>query len=319
MPRASPPSTTPTASTSTTSDVVADDEDGVRLQVVLARAGVASRRASEELIAQGRVQVDGETVDRPGLKIDPATAVVTVDGGRVEVDPDRVHLLLNKPRGVLSTMDDPQGRPTVADLLTDRPERLFHVGRLDADSEGLLLFTNDGDLAHRLMHPSFGVTKTYLAEVPAPIPRDLGARLKAGVELDDGPVRVDSFRVIATKGDVAQVEVVLHEGRNHIVRRMLAAVGHPVSRLVRTKIGPIVLGDLRAGRTRELRKDELAALHRAIDDRTGTATPRPDTAPRPGGPGASGRTSEKPPPRPPRPKGAKGSKSSKVSGPRRRP
>lgn len=291
-------------------------DDGVRLQVVLARAGVASRRASEELIAQGRVQVDGETVDRPGLKIDPATAVVTVDGDRVEVDPERVHLLLNKPRGVLSTMDDPQGRPTVADLLTDRPERLFHVGRLDADSEGLLLFTNDGDLAHRLMHPAFGVTKTYLAEVPAPIPRDLGNRLRAGVHLDDGPVKVDSFRVIATKGDVAQVEVVLHEGRNHIVRRMLAAVGHPVSRLVRTKIGPVVLGDLRAGTTRELRKDELAALHRAIDERSTIVPPR-DTSPRPGGPGASGRVSEKPP-RPPRGKSGGSGQARKTGRPRSR-
>ena len=281
---------------STDQPPVGEESDGVRLQVVLARAGVASRRASEELIAHGRVQVDGEVVERPGLKIDPATAVVTVDGDRVEVDPDRVHLLLNKPRGVLSTMADPQGRPTVADLLGDRPERLFHVGRLDADSEGLLLFTNDGDLAHRLMHPAFGVSKTYLAEVPAPIPRDLGARLRAGVELDDGPVAVDSFRVVQVHGATAQVEVVLHEGRNHIVRRMLAAVGHPVSRLVRTKIGPVVLGDLRVGGTRLLRTDELAALHRAIEQTT--TSPRAD-APRPGGPGASGRVSETLP-RPPR-------------------
>lgn len=239
----------------------------VRLQALLAKAGVASRRAAEELIQMGRVTVGGEVVTRLGTKVDPTTARVEVDGDRIEVDPTRVHLVLNKPRGMLSTMADPQGRPCLADVVGDRVERLFHVGRLDADSEGLILLTNDGDLAHQLMHPSFGVGKTYLAEVPAPVRRDLGQQLRAGIELADGPVAVDSFRVVQTvdgpSGPRAQVEVVLHEGRNHIVRRMLAAVGYPVSRLVRTRIGPVALGDLRAGAVRPLRADELAELHAA--------------------------------------------------------
>jgi len=163
---------------------------------------------------------------------------------------------------VLSAMSDSRGRPTVGDLVADRPERLFHVGRLDADSEGLLLLTNDGDLAHRLMHPSFGVLKTYLATVPGPVAKDVGRRLRAGVELEDGPVRVDGFRVVQTQGKQAIVEVVLHEGRKHIVRRLLDAVEHPVSRLVRTRIGPVQLGGQRAGTLRPLTRAEVADLYR---------------------------------------------------------
>ena len=165
------------------------------------------------------------------------TAEIRVDGDRVTVRDDLVYLVLNKPRGVLSAMSDDRGRPTVGDLVADREERLFHVGRLDADSEGLLLLTNDGELAHRLMHPSYGVTKTYLATVPGPVGKAVGRQLRAGVQLDDGPVTVDSFRVVQAEGDQAIVEVVLHEGRKHIVRRLLAEVGHPVSRLVRTRSG----------------------------------------------------------------------------------
>jgi 23S rRNA pseudouridine2605 synthase len=242
--------------------------EGVRLQKVLAAAGLGSRRACEELIAAGRVSVDGRRVDEMGTRVDPGIAVIRVDGDVINVREDLVYLALNKPRGVLSAMSDDRGRPTLTDLLAGRDpqERLFHVGRLDADSEGLLLLTNDGALAHRLMHPSFGVAKTYLATVGAPIGRDVTRRLRAGVVLDDGPASVDSFRVVQTSGPRAIVEVVLHEGRKHIVRRLLAEVGHPVQRLVRTAIGPVHLGGQRAGTVRPLTREELAGLHRLLDD-----------------------------------------------------
>jgi len=249
----------------TDSGASAGGERGVRLQKVLAAAGIGSRRACEELIAAGRVRVDGAPVLHMGLRVDPLTAVIEVDGDRINVRGDLVYLALNKPRGVLSAMSDDRGRRTVADLVADRPERLFHVGRLDADTEGLLLLTNDGELAHRLMHPGFGVSKTYLATVPAPVPKSLARRLRAGIELEDGPVRVDAFRLVQEQGTRAIVEVVLHEGRNHIVRRLLAEVGQPVERLVRTAIGPVQLGGQRAGTTRELTRAELAALHRLVD------------------------------------------------------
>lgn len=244
----------------------------VRLQKVLAAAGIGSRRACEALIDEGRVEVDGRIVREQGVRIDPVTAVVRVDGERIAVAPGQVHLMANKPRGTVSTMSDPQGRRTLADLVADRPERLFHVGRLDTDTEGLIVLTNDGDLAHRLAHPSYGVRKTYVAEITGRPPRDLGRRLRDGVALDDGPVRVDSFRVLdalATPGRGREsrtlVEVVLHEGRNRIVRRMFDAVGHPVVRLGRTHFGPLALGDLAPGRTRELTRAELAALYAAVD------------------------------------------------------
>ena len=241
------------------------NDQGVRLQKVLAAAGIGSRRVCEDLIAAGRVSVDGVQVQEMGLRVDPATAIVHVDGARINVRDDLVYLALNKPRGVLSAMTDDRGRKTVGDLVADRSERLFHVGRLDADSEGLLLLTNDGDLAHRLMHPSFGVAKTYLATVPAPIGRTVARQLRDGVDLEDGPVHVDSFRVVQTSGGRAIVEVVLHEGRKHIVRRLLDAVGHPVQRLVRTSIGPVRLGGQRAGSLRELTREELAGLHQLVD------------------------------------------------------
>jgi 23S rRNA pseudouridine2605 synthase len=241
-----------------------DHPDGIRLQKVLSQAGIASRRAAEELIAEGRVTVDGEVVEQMGRRIDPAVAVVRVDGARVELREGVVHLVLNKPRGMLSTMADDRGRPCVGDLVAGRDDRLFHVGRLDADTEGLLLLTNDGELGHRLMHPSFEVSKTYLAEVPGPVPRDLGRRLREGVELADGPVRVDSFRVLDSFGAKAMVELVLHEGRKHVVRRLLDEVGHPVRRLVRTGIGEVVLGNQRPGRMRPLTRPELGSLYRAV-------------------------------------------------------
>ena len=241
--------------------------DGVRLQKVLAQAGVASRRAAEELIAAGRVSVDGKVVREMGRRVDPETAVVHVDGGRISLRDDVVHLALNKPFGMLSTMADDQGRPCVGDLIMERAElinragRLFHVGRLDAETEGLLLLTNDGELAHRLTHPSFEVPKTYVAEVAGPIPRALGRRLREGIELEDGFVAVDSFAVVDVAAGRAVVELVLHEGRNHLVRRLLEAVDHPVSRLVRTAIGPVKLGHQRQGTVRKLTQHEIGDLH----------------------------------------------------------
>jgi 23S rRNA pseudouridine2605 synthase len=242
-----------------------DDNPGPqRLQKVLAAAGVASRRNCEGLIADGRVMVDGHRATL-GDKVDPMSAVIYVDGERIVTDASRVYLAMNKPRGVMSTMDDERGRAALADFLPNLSQRVYHVGRLDADSEGLLLLTNDGDLANRLMHPSYGVHKTYLCQVSGPIPRGLGKRLRAGVDLDDGPVTVDEFRVVDSVGRDALVEVVLHEGRKHIVRRLFAEVGHPVNRLIRTAIGPVKLGDLRAGRTRRLTATEIAGLFRVVD------------------------------------------------------
>lgn len=235
--------------------------EAIRLQKVMAAAGVGSRRACEELIAEGRVTVDGDVVREQGRRVDPSTAIIHVDGLRVNLRPDLVHLALNKPRGVLSTMFDPRGRPSLADFVADRPERLFHVGRLDADSEGLILLTNDGPLAHHLTHPSFEVAKTYLAEVTGPVRAAVGRRLSSGVDLEDGPVKVDSFRIVHAVGRRVSVELKLHEGRNHLVRRLLAEVGHPVSRLVRTAIGPVQLGGLRSGTVRRLTASELGQLY----------------------------------------------------------
>lgn len=237
-----------------------------RLQKALSGAGVASRRKAEVLIRAGRVRVDGVVVRDMGVKIDPASAVVHVDGNRVQLRADLQYLALNKMPGMLSTMSDDEGRPTIGDLLDDWgiTTRLNHVGRLDIDSEGLLLLTNDGELAHRLTHPSFGVQKTYMAEIPGPVPRDLGRRLLRGIELEDGPITVDSFDVVDVLGGRAVVEVVLHEGRKRLVRRMLAEVGHPVSRLVRTQIGELRLGHQRPGTLRHLSPAEVAGLYRVV-------------------------------------------------------
>jgi 23S rRNA pseudouridine2605 synthase len=238
--------------------------EGIRLQKVLAKAGVGSRRAAEELIAKGRVSVDGEVVTEFGRRVDPRSVVIHVDGVRVNVRDDLVYLALNKPRGVHTTMSDERGRPCVGDYLRGRRERLFHVGRLDAETEGLLLLTNDGDLAHRLMHPSYLVLKTYLAEVTGMVPRGIGRSLKDGIELDDGMVTVDAFRVVDSLPGRTLVEVVLHEGRKHIVRRLLAEVGHPVQKLVRTRIGDVHLGDQRSGSLRALTRAEVGSLYAAV-------------------------------------------------------
>ena len=239
------------------------DPDGVRLQKLMAAAGVGSRRVCEGLIEQGRVEVDGQVVTELGVRIDPKRQSVHVDGVRVNLDEDRVYLAFNKPKGVVTTMNDELGRISLADYVGNREERLFHVGRLDADTEGLLLLTNDGDLAHRLQHPAYGVLKTYIATIRGPVARDVGKHLREGVELDDGPVKVDSFRIVDHQPGKAMVEVVLHEGRKHVVRRMLEAVGHPVLELVRTEVGPIRLADLKSGRMRRLNKAEIGALYKA--------------------------------------------------------
>ncbi|MFD6389147.1 pseudouridine synthase [Nocardia sp. NPDC060259] len=242
--------------------------EGERLQKVLAKAGVASRRAAEDMIAAGRVEVDGKIVREQGLRVDPENAVVRVDGTRVVVRDELVHLVLNKPKGWQSTMSDDLGRPCVGDIVAERiaaGQRLFHVGRLDADTEGLLLLTNDGEMAHRLMHPSFEVPKTYLATVNGEVNyRLVGKRLREGVELEDGPAKVDKFMLLEAYEGRSLVKLVLHEGRKHIVRRLLDEVGHPVIRLVRTHIGPVALGDQRPGTLRVLGRDEIGKLYEAV-------------------------------------------------------
>jgi pseudouridine synthase len=245
-------------------DDLTDVPGGVRLQKVLAAAGVGSRRHCEELIGAGRVEVDGQTVRRFGARVDPQTQVIRVDGKRIPARQDVVYLAFNKPAKVLTAMSDDRGRATITDFLGDRAERLFHVGRLDYETEGLMLLTNDGELAHRLAHPSYEVAKTYIAEVPGPVPKSLGQTLARGVELEDGIAVADKFRVIAQSGARAQVEITLHEGRKHIVRRMLAEAGHPVSRLVRTDVGPVRLGSLRPGTTRDLTTREIGELYAAV-------------------------------------------------------
>jgi 23S rRNA pseudouridine2605 synthase len=245
-----------------TPEVDVHDPDGIRLQKLLAAAGVGSRRVCENLIADGRVEVDGHLVTELGVRI-RADQTVHVDGVRVQLDESRVYFAFNKPLNVVTTMNDELGRINIGDYVGDRHERLFHVGRLDADTEGLLILTNDGDLAHRLQHPQYGVAKTYLAQIRGPVPRDIGKRLREGIQLDDGPASVDSFRIVDSQPGKALVEVILHEGRKHIVRRLLDAVGHPVLSLVRIQVGPIHLGDTKPGKMRKLTKDEVGKLYSA--------------------------------------------------------
>jgi 23S rRNA pseudouridine2605 synthase len=237
-----------------------DDEGLIRLQKLLAQSGVASRRKCEELMLAGLVEVDGEVVTRLGTKVDPTTAVIRVDGKRLPPVSPHVYLVLNKPRGVVSTMSDPEGRRTLSDFVADRPERLFHVGRLDTDTGGLILLTNDGDFAQRVAHPSYELSKTYVAEVDGVASRATVRRLLGGVVLDDGPVEVSAAKVVSSQGDRSLVELTIHEGRNRIVRRLLEHVGHPVRQLTRTAIGPVPLTGLRAGELRELTLDELGVL-----------------------------------------------------------
>ncbi|OPX06586.1 pseudouridine synthase [Mycobacterium sp. AT1] len=246
---------------------MADEDEGTRLQKVLSQAGVASRRVAERMIRDGRVEVDGHIVTEMGTRVDVENAEIRVDGVKIRRDDTMVYLAINKERGMHSTMSDDQGRPCVGDLVEYRVrgnKKLFHVGRLDADTEGLLILTNDGELAHRLMHPSYEVPKTYLATVVGSVPRGLGKKLKAGIELDDGPIHVDDFGMVDTVPGKSLVTVTLHEGRKRIVRRMLAAVGFPVTDLVRTDIGTVTLGEQKPGSIRVLTSKEVGELYKAV-------------------------------------------------------
>ncbi|MFF4410265.1 pseudouridine synthase [Streptomyces sp. NPDC001262] len=240
------------------------EQEGERLQKVLARAGMGSRRACEELIEQARVEVNGQIVTEQGLRVDPEKDEIKVDGLTVATQ-SFLFFALNKPAGVVSTMEDPDGRQCLGDYVTNRETRLFHVGRLDTETEGIILLTNHGELAHRLTHPRYGVKKTYLAAIQGPLPRDIGKQLKKGIELEDGWARADHFRVVEQTGKNYLVEVTLHEGRKHIVRRMLAEAGFPVDKLVRTSFGPIALGDQKSGWLRRLTNTEVGMLMREVD------------------------------------------------------
>ncbi len=235
--------------------------DGIRLQKVLAQAGVASRRAAEDLIFRGRVEVNGSVVTEQGRRVDPAHDVIRVDGARIPPQAQHQYVVLNKPRGVVSTMEDPHGRPALQEIVsTHTSERLFHVGRLDAETEGLLILTNDGDFSQRMMHPSFEVPKVYLAEISGVITEATLKRLRGGIELDDGPVKPDKVELIQRGADKSLVRVTLHEGRNRIVRRIFDEIGQPVRKLSRIAIGPVRLGDLKSGAVRDLTREELGAL-----------------------------------------------------------
>jgi len=240
------------------------EQEGERLQKVLARAGMGSRRACEELIEQRRVEVNGQIVTEQGMRVDPEHDEVKVDGLTVATQ-SYLFFALNKPAGVVSTMEDPDGRQCLGDYVTNRETRLFHVGRLDTETEGLILLTNHGELAHRLTHPRYGVQKTYLAAIQGPLPRDLGKQLKDGIQLEDGWARADHFRIVQNTGKNYLVEVTLHEGRKHIVRRMLSESGFPVDRLVRTSFGPIPLGDQKSGWLRRLTNTEVGMLMHEVD------------------------------------------------------
>ena len=239
-----------------------DSPSSSRLQKVLAAAGVASRRVSEELIVAGRVTVNGQVVTELGSRVDPAIDRVAVDGQAVQLDPSRRYLMLNKPTGVVSSMADDRGRPDLRRWADELEERVFNVGRLDADTSGLLLLTNDGELAHVLAHPSFGVEKTYIATVRGVPTAAVLRRLRTGIELDDGPIAADRVRIMpgGVQPGATLVELTLHSGRNRIVRRMLDAVGHPVQELVRRQFGPLHLGSLGSGRIRDLDTIEVGRL-----------------------------------------------------------
>ncbi|RLP06602.1 pseudouridine synthase [Propionibacterium australiense] len=233
--------------------------EGIRLQKVLSQAGVASRRASEIMIDEGRVEVNGRIVTEQGMRVDPERDTIRVDGARIPAPRRHMYLLLNKPRGVVSTMDESQDRRTLAQYVP-RHQRLYHVGRLDTDTEGLIILTNDGEFAHRLAHPSYEVRKTYLVEAEGVMDNKTLHRLEKGLRLEDGPIRPDRVKLVSRGPSRTLVQITLHSGRNRIVRRMMDSVGHPVRRLARIGIGPVRLGDLASGDTRELTREELGTL-----------------------------------------------------------
>jgi len=235
----------------------------MRLNKIIADAGITSRRGADELIAEGRVTVDGRPIRELGAKIDPENHEVAVDGETIRRSLTKSYLVLHKPKGVLSTMYDPEGRPSLADFIDLRKERLFHVGRLDKDSEGLILLTNDGDLTFRATHPSFGLEKTYIIEFEGRLETGVDKVLLKGVELEDGMGRVLSFKQLSANW----LEVKIHEGRYHIIRRLMEAVGVEVLRLIRTNFGPISLGDTPEGRWRDLNEQELLNIQKALDSK----------------------------------------------------
>ena len=232
----------------------------IRLNKYIADAGVTSRRGADSLIEAGRVKVNGKRITELGYKVDEKSKV-EVDGETISLTTSKSYLALYKPRGVLSTMYDPDGRPSLAELMEFRKERLFHVGRLDKESEGLILLTNDGDITFRATHPSYGLEKTYLVNYEGELPRDAKAILTKGVELEDGIGRVIGYRELPNNW----LELKIHEGRYHIIRRLMEAVGVEVIRLVRSQFGPIVLGDMKEGRWRDLNEVEVANLYKALD------------------------------------------------------
>ena len=236
----------------------------IRLQKVLASAGLGSRRKCEEFISSGRVSIDGVVVDELGARVDPDVSEIRVDGVLIAQASGKMVVALNKPRGVVTTMSDPQGRECVGDYVDDYEERLFHVGRLDTDTEGLLLMTNDGELANRLGHPSYGIEKTYVARVRGRVSKETMKLLAAGVIIEDRAVEVRSPKVVDTSNEFSVIEVTIHEGRNRIVRRLFEELGHPVIDLVRTRIGGVQLGKLRSGQIRELTNAELGSLYNAV-------------------------------------------------------
>ena len=233
----------------------------MRLNKIIADAGITSRRGADELIADGRVTVDGHPIRELGAKIDPDNHEVAVDGETIKRSLTKSYLVLHKPKGVLSTMYDPEGRPSLADFIDLRKERLFHVGRLDKDSEGLILLTNDGDLTFRATHPSFGLEKTYIIEFEGRLETGVDKVLLKGVELEDGMGRVLSFKQLSANW----IEVKIHEGRYHIIRRLMEGVGVEVLRLIRTNFGPISLGDTPEGRWRDLNEQELLNIQKALN------------------------------------------------------
>ena len=244
-----------------------NNSKGERLQKVLAKAGVASRRHAEIMIDAGRVEVNGKIIMQQGVRVDPNVDIIRVDGVRINVNEETQYFILNKPRGLQSTMSDELGRPCIGDLIGERVaagQRLFHVGRLDADTEGLILITNDGELANRLMHPKYEVRKTYLATVLGEAGNGLVRTLKEGVELEDGLAKADYVQVVDKNQGYSLVRVELHEGRKHIVRRMLKEAGFPVQRLVRTKLHTLQLGEMKPGILRALNSSELASLYKAV-------------------------------------------------------
>ena len=232
----------------------------MRLNKIIADAGVTSRRGADELIESGRVSVDGVTVRQMGSKFDPEKIKVEVDGETISRSITKSYLALHKPKGVLSTMFDPDGRQSLSDFIDLRKERLFHVGRLDKDSEGLILLTNDGDLTFRATHPSFGLEKTYIINFDGKLPTGVEKSLLKGIELEDGMGRVLSFKELSA----SWIEVTIHEGRYHIIRRLMEAVEVDVLRLIRTKFGPISLGDTPEGRWRDLNSGELINLRNVL-------------------------------------------------------